>query len=127
MVLRFVGAVFLVWLAWCIATAQPRSAETAAGCPMTFLEAALFQRVDPKASLLAVTAVATYTTVGDRTAIEIPVILAISLLVTVGSTITWTGFGFCLNRFLQESPRMLWAFNLGMALLLLLSIARVAT
>ena len=124
-VLKFGGAVFLVYLAWRIATAGQGTSKWAPRRPMTFLEAALFQWVNPKAWVFAVSAVATYTTVGGRASVEIAVILAICVLVTIGSTITWTGLGVWLNRFLQESPRTLRAFNVGMALLLILSIVPV--
>lgn len=126
-VLKFGGAAFLIYLAWRIATAGHGTADTAPGRPLTFLEAALFQWVNPKAWIFAVSAIATYTTVGGRASVEIAVILAICVLVTIGSTIAWTGFGVGLNRFLQESPRMLRAFNVGMALLLVLSIVPVVT
>ena len=126
-VLKFGGAAFLIYLAWRIATAGLGTADTAPGRPLTFLEAALFQWVNPKAWIFAVSAVATYTTVGGRASVEIAVILAISVLVTVCATIAWTGFGVGLNRFLQESPRMRRAFNVGMALLLVLSIVPVVT
>ena len=125
--LKFVGAAFLVYLAWRIATAGHGRTGTTRGRPMTFVEAVLFQWVNPKAWIFAVTAVATYTTVGGRASVEIAVILLISLLVTIGSTVIWTGFGFWLSRFLQESPRMLRIFNVGMALLLVLSIVPVMT
>ena len=125
--LKFVGGAFLVYLAWRIATAGHGTTGTARRRPMTFVEAVLFQWVNPKAWIFAVTAVATYTTVGGRASVEIAVILAISLLVTIGSTVTWTGFGFWLSRFLRESPRMLRVFNVGMALLLVLSIVPVMT
>ena len=125
--LKFVGGAFLVYLAWRIATAGHGTADTARGRPMTFVEAVLFQWVNPKAWIFAVTAVATYTTVGGRASVEIAVILAISLLVTIGSTATWTGFGFWLSRFLQKSPRNLRVFNVGMALLLILSMVPVMT
>ncbi len=126
-VLKFGGAAFLIYLAWRIATAGHGAAETAPGRPLTFLEAALFQWVNPKAWIFAVSAVATYTTVGGRASAQIAVTLAICVVVTIGSTIAWTGFGVGLNRFLQESPRMLRAFNVGMALLLVLSIVPMVT
>ncbi len=126
-VLKFGGAAFLIYLAWRIATAGHGTADTAPGRPLTFLEAALFQWVNPKAWIFAVSAIATYTTVGGRASVEIAVILAICVLVTIGSTIAWTGFGVGLNRFLRESPRMLRAFNVGMAFLLVLSIVPVVT
>ena len=126
-VLKFGGAAFLVYLAWRIATAGHGTAETAPGRPLTFLEAALFQWVNPKAWIFAISGIATYTTVGGRASVEIGVILAICVLVTIDATIAWTGFGVGLNRFLQKSPRMLRAFNVGMALLLVLSIVPVIT
>ena len=48
-----------------------------------------------------------------------------SVLVTIGSTSAWTGFGVVLSRFLHESPKTRRAFNISMALLLVLSIVPV--
>ena len=126
-VLKFVGAAFLIYLAWRIATAGPSTTDTAPGRPLTFLQAALFQWVNPKAWIFTISAIATYTTVGGRTSVEIAVILAVSALTTIGATITWTAFGAGLNGLLQESPRMLRAFNVCMALLLVLSIVPMVT
>ena len=125
--LKFVGGAFLVCLAWRIATARHGTAGPARGRPMTFVEAVLFQWVNPKAWVFAVTTVATYTTVEGRASVENAVIIAISLLVTIGSTITWTGFGSRLSRFLKESPRMLRVFNVGLAVMLVLSMVPVMT
>lgn len=125
--LKLGGAAFLIYLAWRIATPARRTADAAPSRPLTFLEAALFQWVNPKAWLFAVSAIATFTTVGGRASTEIAVILAICTLVSIGSTISWTAFGAGLNRFLQESPRAHRAFNVGMALLLVLSIVPMVT
>ena len=57
-VLKFGGAAFLVYLAWRIATAGHGTAETAPGRPLTFLEAALFQWVNPKAWIFAISGIA---------------------------------------------------------------------
>lgn len=126
-VLKFGGAAFLIYLAWRIATAGPGTEDTAPGRPLTFLQAALFQWINPKAWIFTISAIATYTTVGGRATAELTVILAISVLVAIGATITWTAFGAGLNRFLQESPRALRAFNVVMALLLVLSIVPMVT
>lgn len=126
-VLKFVGAAFLIYLAWRIATARPTTTDTAPRRPLTFLQAALFQWVNPKAWIFTISAIATYTTVGGRASVEIAIILAVSALTTIGATITWTAFGAGLNGLLQESPRILRAFNVGMALLLVLSIVPMLT
>ena len=125
-VLKVVGAAFLLYLAWRIATANRTSTKTR-GRPLTFLEAFFFQWINLKAWIFSVSAIATYTTVEGRTELEIGIILAVASLVTVGSTITWTVFGVGLSQFLQDSPRMLQTFNIGMALLLVLSIVPMVT
>lgn len=55
--MRWVGGFRLLWIAWRIAVAVPASAGAAAGPrrrrPMTLLEAALFQWMNPKAWLIA--------------------------------------------------------------------------
>ena len=126
-VLKLVGAAFLLVLAWRIATAGRRAADIGPGRPLTFLEAALFQLVNPKGWVFAVTAVATYTSVGEPAAAELTIVLAVCLPVSIGSTITGTVFGAGRNRFLHESPTRLRTFNFGMALLLVLSIGLVLT
>jgi threonine/homoserine/homoserine lactone efflux protein len=123
-VLKLAGATCLVYLSWHIGTAGQRTTDTARTRPLTFAEAALFQWVNPKAWIFAISAVTTYTTVGGP-ASELAVILAVCLLVTVGSTFAWAAFGTGLSRFLHDSPRRLRAFNISMALLLLLSIVPV--
>ncbi len=120
-VLKLLGASFLLVLAWRIATANRSTADTGLGRPLTFLEAALFQLVNPKGWVFAVTAVATYTSVSGPAAVELVIVLSVCLLVTIGSTITWTAFGAGLNRFMHDSPTRLRTFNFGMALLLVLS------
>jgi len=126
-VLKLAGATFLALMAWRIATARPdgRVGTPSAGRPLTALEALLFQWINPKAWIFAIGAIATYTTVGGSRSRELGVILAVCLLVTVGSTVTWTLFGAGLNRWLLASPRALRVFNVSMALLLVLSIVLV--
>ena len=124
-VMKFVGAAFLIYLAWRIASSDPGAPNTAPGRPLTFIEAALFQWVNIKGWVFAIGAITTYTTVGGRVSRELAVILTISLLVTIGSTIAWTGFGVGLSRFLQRSSVMRRVFNVSMAVLLVLSIVPV--
>jgi threonine/homoserine/homoserine lactone efflux protein len=122
-VLKLAGATFLIVMAWRIATARPASGDGApsSGRPLTAWEAALFQWINPKAWVFAVGVIATYTTVGGSTPRELGVILAVCLLVTVGSTVSWTLFGTTLNRWLLASPGAARVFNVSMGLLLALS------
>lgn len=70
--LKWVGAAYMLWLAWRIAHSGPVGAGAEArGQPMSFLAAAAFQWVNPKAWVMAVTANATYAAAGSITGVAI--------------------------------------------------------
>lgn len=115
--LRWGGAAWMLWLAWRIATAAPAVGGAAPGRPIGFLEAALFQWVNPKAWMIAVGAAATYVA-GPRQALLLAVIFA---LVCLPSILAWAVLGLGAARLLRR-PGALRAFNLAMALLLAASL-----
>ena len=118
-VLTVVSIVYLLWLAWKIANAaQPKDGE-AAGTPLTFLQAASFQWVNPKAWSMALSAVTIYTY--DDTVFAIIVVAAIFGAVNIPAVSTWCLLGREMRRFLTN-PARLKAFNWFMAGLLVLSL-----
>ena len=60
--LKIAGAIYLLYLAFKIATSGPISSSVGKGVPMSFLEAAAFQWVNPKAWVMAITSMALYST-----------------------------------------------------------------
>ena len=60
-VLKHAGAAYLLYLAWKIANAGEMKDGVSRARPMTFLQAAAFQWVNPKAWVMAVGIIATYT------------------------------------------------------------------
>ena len=114
--LTVAAAVYLVWLAWKFGTAAPVAEGAARGKPMTFLAAAAFQWVNPKAWAMAITAVTVYA--GDRSAGAVALVAAIFGLVNVPSVALWVVAGREVRRLLT-SPRRLRAFNWTMAALIL--------
>lgn len=119
--LRYVGGAYMLWLAWKIAKSGPAGEGKSAGVPMTFAQAALFQWVNPKAWVMAVTAIATYT----EPANYVWSVLLVGLVfgaVNVPSISSWTLFGTALKHVLNE-PRYLRSFNVTMAVLLIASLA----
>ena len=59
--LKIVGAAYMLWLAWKVANARPADDEPDASArPLTFLQAAAFQWVNPKAWVIAISAIAIY-------------------------------------------------------------------
>ena len=122
-VLKVVSILYLLWLAWKIAhAAPPADRSETAGRPMTFLQAAAFQWVNPKAWTMALTAIAVYAP--DR---SLWAILLVGLTFGLGnlpSVSTWTVLGQQLRRFLT-SPARLRVFNWTMAALLVASLLPV--
>ncbi|MFC3674544.1 LysE family translocator [Ferrovibrio xuzhouensis] len=117
--LRIAGAGYLVWLAWQLARAG--SAETMQRArPMRFHEAALFQYVNPKAWMMAVGAVAAFTTPGGNYAVELTLIAVVFTLINLPCVSLWALFGTGLGQLLTRTS---WrrAFNLAMAVLTIAS------
>jgi len=119
-VLRIVGGAYLLWLAWCIAAARPDGEGARAGRPLSFLESALFQWVNPKAWIMAVGAVSAYAP-RDALAGHVAVLALIMGVVGIACATIWAAFGSALRPLLTDARR-LRLFNLAMAGLLVLSL-----
>jgi len=111
---------YLLYLAWQIATAQPVSAQSTGGRPLSFLQAAGFQWVNPKAWAFTTSVVAVYVPSGDFF-FNLCIAALICGLTTLPSVLVWTLFGMALRRWLQR-PAAVRRFNITMALLLVASL-----
>ncbi|ANK92357.1 MULTISPECIES: LysE family translocator [Rhizobium] len=118
--LKFAGGAYLVWIAWKIASSRSLSEGKSGAAPMSFLSAAAFQWINPKAWVMAVTAMATYTNPELYLASVLIVGLAFAV-VNVPSVSTWAGFGSALREWLSDPVRLKW-FNISMAVLLVASL-----
>ena len=119
-ILRLVGVAYLLWLAWTLARSGPIGEGARRGRPMTFIEAAAFQWVNPKAWVMAVSAIAAYTLPDDFTASLLAVALVFGA-VNLPHVSSWALFGVAL-RGLLTNPRSVRVFNITMALLLVASL-----
>jgi threonine/homoserine/homoserine lactone efflux protein len=119
LVMKIVSCAYLLWLAFQIARSKPAGSDTGSAKPLTFLQAAAFQWINPKAWLMAVGAISAYTAGrGSQLYLQVAIIAGLSVIVTLLSTWTWTAFGAGIRRWLRE-PAALHRFNLFMALLLI--------
>jgi len=116
-VLKFAGGAYLLYLAWRIASSRSlaKDGETDTR-PMTFLEATAFQWVNPKAWVMAVTAMAVYTN-PERPFLSVLIVVIAFTLVNLPSVSSWAGFGMALRGFLADPVRLKW-FNIAMGVLL---------
>jgi threonine/homoserine/homoserine lactone efflux protein len=119
--LRVIGALYLLYLAWRIASAGDAEAEESRGRPLSVLEAALFQWVNAKAWTLAIGVVTAFTTVGGNLAGELAVVVAIFTIAIAGTMVVWCLFGVGIRTFLT-TPRQRRLVNLAMAAAIVLSI-----
>ena len=119
-ILRYGGALYLLVLAWRLArSGAPGAAETGAR-PLTFLEAAAFQWVNPKAWIMALGAIATYTPEAGYL-LNVVIVTIVFALVNGPCVSAWAGFGTALRGVLSK-PLYLRVFNVAMALLLVASL-----
>jgi threonine/homoserine/homoserine lactone efflux protein len=118
--LRWVGAAWLLWLAWKIATAPPPG-EGPAQPPLGFLGAAMFQWVNPKAWMLTAAAITTFTTPEAPLVPQVIAIAAVFFVVQIPCLLVWAGIGTGARRLLRDD-RALRRFNVAMGVLLALSV-----
>ena len=119
--LKYVGAAYLLYLAWRIAQAGEVNGPDAGGRPLTFLEAAAFQWVNPKAWMMAVSSIPAFTTVGGNYYAELAMIALIWALVCIPACLIWCLFGVAIRRLIR-TPETARIVNLVLAGLVALSI-----
>ena len=117
--LKILSVLYMLFLAWKIATAAAPRQSDASGTPMSFLQAALFQWVNPKAWAMALSAVAAYAPSHSLGAV-VTVGLVFGV-VSLPAISVWTLLGQEIRRILTNQLR-LRIFNAVMAILLVLSL-----
>ncbi|HGG04861.1 MAG TPA: LysE family translocator, partial [Aliiroseovarius sp.] len=91
---------YLTWLAWKIATAGQPKPGGASGRPFTFLQAAAFQWVNPKAWTMALTAISAYAP--DNSTGSIILVALIFGATNLPSVSIWVIAGREIRRFLTS-------------------------
>ena len=123
-VLKVAAVVYMLWLAWKIAHAGAPGEGRVKPQPMTFLQAAAFQWVNPKAWAMALGAVSAY--VVEPSVWAYAGVAGAFACVNLPSVSVWAGMGQAVRRWL-DGPGRLKAFNWTMAGLLVLSLWPVVT
>lgn len=118
--MEVVSVAYLLYLACKIAASRGLSVDTANERPMTFVQAAAFQWVNPKAWMMAVTGVTAFR-LNENLLINALLLTVAFAIVNLPSISVWAAFGLGVRRFLS-SPAVLRAFNWIMAALLIASI-----
>ena len=113
-VLQYVGAAYILWLAWHIACSKPQTDEMSKSA--SFMQGFMLQFVNVKINLFGITALTAYITAYSN---ELHVFLLFEMIIaTIGTiaTITWIGLGVVIQKYYFKYYRII---NIILALTLL--------
>ena len=124
LVITIASGLYLLYMAWKIATADTSPAENSAASaksqPFTFMQAALFQWVNPKAWTMALTAISAYAPKSQGW-VGVAMVAGVFGIINLPSTGLWAVMGAKMRRFLSDPVRRK-TFNVVAALLLVASL-----
>lgn len=125
-VLKFAAVAYMLWLAWKIATATPSSESgTNDVQPMGFIQAVLFQWVNPKGWIVSIAALSAYT-VSSSYYVGVAAVVFCFVIMGFTSASLWTMFGASLRHVLND-PRYFRWINYALAALLVASLLPLLT
>lgn len=119
-VIKYLGISYLLFLAWKIANTKNARIHSSAKNPLTFFQAAAFQWVNPKAWVIAIGAIATFTD-GNNMQLQITFITIAYLMACFLCMGLWLILGASLQRLIHK-PKQFQRFNFLMAALLVISV-----
>ena len=121
--LKYPGGAFLLYISYKIAFASGGFQDEKRGNPLTFLQAAGFQWINPKAWVVAISVFSVFSVPAaySQTA-QALAFGAVFGVVTVPTVFAWAVFGATIRQLLV-SDRALRIFNVAMAILLIASVA----
>ena len=120
-ILRVAGALYLLFLAWKLSASSLGEARDTK--PLSFTQAALFQAVNPKSWVKAITLASVFMPVGLSAPVGALLVAVVGLIIGFPSASMWALFGVAIRRLLTD-PLKRRIFNLSMgAMLVVLAIS----
>ena len=123
-ILGFIGFMYILWLAWKIASSGPLNIELEQKPSMGFLQGALFQWANPKAWIISISTVSTYFALNPPVS-DIFYAALILMGVSIPCVGVWAIGGLFLRQYLMK-PRFALSFNITMAIALLAAVLPAA-
>ena len=120
-VLKYLGTLFLIYLAYKISFSVPSDQENKNKNPIKFHETFIFQFLNPKGVIASIIIVSTYINPGETFVSYTTQIIIMALIVSVTSITLWTFLGKFFRKF-ATNQKFINYFNYAMSLLLLTSI-----
>ncbi|MEP3245275.1 MAG: LysE family translocator [Sneathiella sp.] len=124
-ILKFASAAYILWLAWKISTSRSLSQtdNEQMGKPLSFLQAAFLQLLNPKAWAVALILSVSYTN-PEQYLFSLLLMIGIFALINLPTISVWALSGVALRHLLGNGKRIA-VFNIAMALLLVASMLPV--
>jgi threonine/homoserine/homoserine lactone efflux protein len=120
-ILRVTGAMYLIFLAWKLSASSLGEARETK--PLSFVQAALFQAVNPKSWVKSITLASVFMPVGLSAPVGALLVATVGLIIGFPSASMWALFGVAIRRLLTD-PFKRRIFNLSMgAMLVVLAIS----
>ena len=123
--IKIMGIIYLLYLAWRIAMVSGLGVADSNKRPFTFIQAAAFQWVNPKAWVVFIGAIAAFTNPESNLVPQITFIAVTLLVAGFVSLNIWLWLGTRMEPFIQKESHRRY-FNISMAVLLVLSIVPMA-
>lgn len=123
--LKVVGVGYFIYLAWKLWHSAP-SASDPAGSPIGFWQAVMFQFINPKGLLMAITVVAVFTIPGPNYIWSVVAIVIADILVGFPCSIAWAAFGATIRARFSNTDAFV-RFNKAMAILTALTAILIVT
>lgn len=114
-ILRITGALYLVFLAYKLSASS--LGEARESNPLSFVQAAMFQAINPKSWVKSITLASVFMPVGLSAPVGALLVAVVGLLIGFPSASMWALFGVAIRRALTD-PRKQRIFNLTMGAML---------
>ncbi len=122
-ILKLVGCAYMLYLAWCIVSSVTKTKDDSTAKPFSFIQAFMFQWVNPKAWLMAIGAISIFT-ITENAFHNALALSGIFLLACLPSLAVWLFGGAMLQKIIKNERQQKW-FNGIMAACLVASIAMI--
>ena len=125
-ILKIIGILYLIWMAYKIANNKSTydCDTTSNSKPFTLIQGAMFQWLNPKAWIMAITAIYVFVTSDENSTYQVIFIAFIYFLVSFISTSTWAIGGVIIKKFIKNE-KIVQRFNIFMAFFLVLSVVPI--
>jgi len=102
-VLKIAGSCYLVYLAARIMFSKRKENSETETKPLNIFQAAAFQFLNPKAYIIGITAVSSFTEPGETYARSAILVILVFGIVCIPSISIWAGFGSVISRFFRNN------------------------